>query len=155
MSKLAKHLSGPAGWAGLCLIVAVSAVAQPEQVTMPAEKVSPTIVPAEGPAAAKVAGVSHRCGGISSDESTAMRAQMKAHPLSLLFAQAGGAYIADVDVEIQSAQKAPVMKFRAAGPVCLIDLPPGSYTVAATSAGVTKDQAVTVGAGAKTVDFRF
>ncbi len=155
MSKLAKHLSGPAGWAGLCLLVAVTAVAQPEQGTMPAEKVSPTIVPAEGPAAAKVTGVSHRCGGIGADESTAMRAQMKSHPLALLFAQPGGAYLSEVDVEIQSAQKAPVMKFRADGPVCLVDLPAGSYVVLATSAGVRKDQAVTVGGGAKTVDFRF
>ena len=155
MSKLANYLTGPAGWAGLCLLVAVTAVAQPEQVTMPAEKVSPAIVPAEGPAAAKVTGMSHRCGGVGSDESNAMRAQMKSHPLALLFAQPGGAYLADVDVEIQSAQKAAVMKFRANGPVCLVDLPAGSYTVVATSAGVSKDQAVTVGGGSKTVDFRF
>ena len=31
------------------------------------------------------------CGGIGSDESTAMRAAMKDHPLSLLFARADGA----------------------------------------------------------------
>ena len=32
----------------------------------------------------------HACGGIGSDESTAMRLAMKSHPLSLLFARADG-----------------------------------------------------------------
>jgi hypothetical protein len=34
------------------------------------------------------------CGGVGSDESTAMRAAMKDHPLALLFARASGAYLA-------------------------------------------------------------
>ncbi|WP_399697772.1 carboxypeptidase regulatory-like domain-containing protein [Xenophilus sp.] len=92
------------------------------------------------------------CGGIGSDESTAMRAAMASHPLSLLFARADGAYLASVDVQIQGAASA---RLRAGGPVCLIDLPAGKYTVQATLEGVTRSQSVTVGGGPRTLDFRF
>jgi len=170
-------------WAALaaCSAVAVLAQAQPAPVTMPAEKVNPAPVPVEVPAnAARPPAVPatpatspapgtpgdgaplvrtdmrHRCGGISSDESSAWRAQMKDHPLSLLFAQEGGAYLADVDVAIQGGTgNQPAMLFRASGPICLVDLPAGSYQVQATRGGVVKRESVTVGGGAKTVDFRF
>ncbi|MBU1360562.1 MAG: carboxypeptidase-like regulatory domain-containing protein [Gammaproteobacteria bacterium] len=95
------------------------------------------------------------CGGIGSDESTAMRAAMKDHPLSLLFARSGGAYLSDVSVTIKNAQGASAMTLRASGPVCLIDLPDGQYTVEAMAEGVTKSQTVKVGGGPKTADFRF
>ena len=139
-----------------CAAAATSAQAQPEPpVTMPAEKVSPRIVPAEVPATTASVASRHRCGGIGSDESTAMRAQMKGHPLSLLFATNGGAYLADIDVAIQGPSAVPPLLFRAHGPVCLIDLPAGSYTVVATSGGASKKESVTLGAGSKTLDFRF
>ena len=95
------------------------------------------------------------CGGIGSDESTAMRAAMKEHPLSLLFARAGGAYLADVAVVILGANGAPVLSLRASGPVCLVDLPAGRYTVEATMDGISKRQDVTLGSGSRSVDFRF
>jgi hypothetical protein len=96
------------------------------------------------------------CGGIGSDESTAMRAAMKDHPLSLLFARADGAYLADVAVTIKDAGGAVAMAMRASGPVCLIDLPTGRYTVeAVTEGGAAKTQAVTLGGGPKSADFRF
>jgi len=172
-------------WAALaaCSAVAALAQAQPAPVTMPAEKVNPAPVPVEVPANAARPGapampatpatspapaapgdgaplvrtdMRHRCGGISSDESSAWRAQMKDHPLSLLFAQEGGAYLADVDVAIQGGTgNQPAMLFRASGPICLVDLPAGSYQVQATRGGVVKRESVTVGSGAKTVDFRF
>jgi len=159
------------GGAALCLsaLAASAAWAQPEPaVTMPAEKVSPKILPADGPAKvvpAEVPAVTpaaqaptaarHKCGGIGSDESAAMRAQMKDYPLALLFARAGGAYVANVDVAILGTQNAQSLNFRAAGPVCLIDLPAGTYNVQATSEGVSKQQSVIIGSGSRTVDFRF
>jgi hypothetical protein len=100
--------------------------------------------------------VRYVCGGIGSDESNAMRAAMKEHPLALLFARADGAYLADVQVEIKGADGAPSLALRANGPVCLVDLPAGRYTVdAAMAGGGAKSQAVTVGGGSKTASFRF
>ena len=139
------------------IAAAAGAQAQPEPaVTMPAEKISPKIVPAEVPATNASVASRHRCGGIGSDESTAMRAQMKEHPLSLLFAAEGGAYQADVDVSIKGPANVQELAFRANGPVCLVDLPAGSYTVVASKGGMSKKESVTLGAsGSKTVDFRF
>lgn len=97
----------------------------------------------------------YACGGIGSDESTAFRASMKDHPLALLFARADGAYEADVAVSIQDEKNAVTLAFRAKGPVCLIDLPAGKYVVNAEAGGASKKQAVTVGGGPKSVDFRF
>ena len=94
------------------------------------------------------------CGGIGSDESTAMRAAMKDHPLSLLFARADGAYEANVQVDIRGAT-ATAASFEANGPVCLIDLPAGKYTIDATARGATKSQTITVGEGSKSANFRF
>ena len=111
-------------------------------------------VPAATMPAEKVAGPTYRCGGVGSDESTTMRAEMKSHPLSLLFARADGAYLADVAVTIEGAG-APSLSFNARGPVCLVDLPAGKYTVQAVTEGMTKTQDVTLGNGAKTLDFRF
>ncbi|RYF72208.1 MAG: carboxypeptidase regulatory-like domain-containing protein [Comamonadaceae bacterium] len=99
--------------------------------------------------------VRHVCGGIGSDESTAMRAAMKDHPLSLLFARTDGAYLAEVAVAVQRADGAPVLSLRASGPICLVDLPPGRYTVDATAEGVSKRQALTLGSTPQTADFRF
>lgn len=98
---------------------------------------------------------SYVCGGIGTDESIALRAAMKDHPLSLLFARADGAYLADVSVVIQRAGEAPALSLRAGGPVCLVDLPAGRYTVEATAGGVSKRQDVTLGGAPRSADFRF
>ncbi|MDZ4356652.1 MAG: carboxypeptidase regulatory-like domain-containing protein [Variovorax sp.] len=98
------------------------------------------------------------CGGIGSDESTAMRAAMKNHPLALLFARADGAYLANLNVAIKGgdANSSAAMAFSANGPVCLIDLPPGRYVSdVSTPTGERKSQTVTVGGAPKTADFRF
>ncbi|MDM0046618.1 carboxypeptidase regulatory-like domain-containing protein [Variovorax dokdonensis] len=165
--RFQKWMAATACTAALCMAWG-AARAQPEPaVTMPAEKVkpAPAVTPAEVgkplPAQADDGAplvrtdMRHRCGGIGSDESTAMRAEMKNHPLSLLFAQEGGAYMANVDVTIRSPAGQPSMVFRADGPVCLIDLPAGKYEIQAARGANTQRQSVTVGGGAKTVDFRF
>ncbi len=115
-----------------------------------------TLVQAQGalPEMRNEGPVSYACGGIGSDESTAMRAAMKSHPLSLLFARADGAYMADVAVTLTGPSGTPTA-LRAGGPVCLVNLPAGSYTVEAASAGETRRQSVTVGGTPKTLDFRF
>lgn len=115
-----------------------------------------TLVQAQGavPEMRSEGAVRYACGGIGVDESTAMRAAMKSHPLSLLFARADGAYLADVSVTLTGAGGAPV-NLRASGPVCLLNLPAGSYTVEAATEGASKRQTVTVGGAPKTLDFRF
>ena len=101
-------------------------------------------------------GAKYVCGGVGSDESVTLRASMKDHPLSLLFARSNGAYLADVAVTVKDAGGTTALAMRATGPICLVDLPAGRYTVEAESEGVTKTQVVTLGgSGSKTADFRF
>lgn len=95
------------------------------------------------------------CGGIGSDESTAMRAAMASHPLSLLFARADGAYLASVAVQVRPANGGAGLSLRADGPVCLVDLPAGAYVVEATFEGRTQRREVTLGGAPRSADFRF
>lgn len=98
--------------------------------------------------------VQYACGGIGSDESTAMRAAMKDYPLSLLFSTRDGAYLASVDVEI--AGSAGSAHFKAQGPICLIKLPAGPYAVKATVPGQdSQSRNVTIGGEGKMLDFRY
>lgn len=151
-----------------CLLAAQPAMAQ-QQPGQPAPSgnmapSSANAAPAKAPAPSaalpetKTQGsLRYTCGGISVDESQAMRAAMKDHPLSLLFAAQGGAYLADVQVKLvpQGWGDAGALTFTASGPVCLLDLPAGSYEVEASAGGKEKRQTVMVGKDAKTLDFRF
>ena len=67
-----------------------------------------------------------------------------------------GDYLSGVVVVIESAAKEPVLETTMTGPILLAKLPPGSYTIKATTKGQTLTQAVTVEAqGLKQVDFRW
>ncbi|MDA7418370.1 carboxypeptidase regulatory-like domain-containing protein [Xenophilus arseniciresistens] len=128
----------------------------PPPVTLPAPSAAPAALDAGLPQAQGSGSIQWRCGGIGSDESTAMRAAMKAHPLSLLFARADGAYLADVQVDIRAEASGGVSQsLRASGPVCLLSLPPGRYVVDASLGGERKTQSVQVGGAPRTLDFRF
>ena len=97
----------------------------------------------------------YSCGGIGSDESTAMRSEMKNYPLSLLFARKDGDYLANLAVEIQGKTGGP-MQFTATGPVCLLQLPAGHYSVkASTQGGTFQTKSIDVGRNHQTLDFRY
>ena len=116
---------------------------------------APLLALAQVPALQGQGAVRHVCGGIGSDESAAFRAAMKDHPLSLLFARASGDYLADVQVDVEDAQGKSVLSTKAAGPVCLVDLPKGKYTVHASAGSGHKVLMVTVDGTPRTADFRF
>ena len=69
------------------------------------------------------------------------------HALMLTFATPGGAYVADVDVEIRRGAQV-VLRGHCGGPLLLADLAPaGKYEVQATSKGRVQRKTVTIGAG--------
>ena len=99
--------------------------------------------------------IQQKCGGIGSDESTRFRAEMKDHPLALLFARPDGDYLADVQVNLADASGKSLLEWKAGGPVCLVDLPAGRYKVTARSGGAVREHQVTVGKTPVRLDFRF
>lgn len=114
---------------------------------------------AQHPALQKAGDLQYVCGGIGIDESTAMRAAMKDYPLSLLFATQSGDYLAKIQVVIEGEKGAQVGQFEAQGPVCLVRLDAGRYTVKASAeGGKTIEHSVEVvpaGKPGKTLDYRF
>lgn len=111
--------------------------------------------PRHAPALHPAGALQYRCGGIGSDESTTMRSAMKDYPLSLLFARKDGEYLANLAVQIQG-KTGEAMSFTANGPVCLLKLPPGRYSVKATTqGGATQSKNVDVSRNGHTLDFRY
>lgn len=90
-------------------------------------------------------GVRWISGGIGFDETLALKKVEGEYNLRLLFAvQGSGAYLADIVVIVQDHQGQPVLETTARGPRLLAQLPPGTYTVTATSAGATETRRISV-----------
>jgi type 1 fimbria pilin len=86
-----------------------------------------------------------RCGGVGTEDQQRMKSEAAQHALMLTFATTGGAYLADVDVEIHRGGQV-VLQGHCGGPIMLVDLAPaGSYEITATSQGRTQKKSVTLG----------
>lgn len=89
-------------------------------------------------------GVTYLSGGIGEDESAAMKAEVKNYPLSVvLSAGKDGAYLANVPLVIKDRSGKEMLDLKG-GPIVLVKLPPGRYTVAATRNGKTLRRTVSV-----------
>jgi hypothetical protein len=75
-------------------------------------------------------GISYWCGGIG-DESLAQikSAEGSADAQLVLTAGSDGNYLSDVKLSVSSADKKLATSWQAAGPICLLRLPAGSFTV--------------------------
>jgi hypothetical protein len=91
-------------------------------------------------------------GGIGKDEADAMKDAASQFPLTLEFAasderptqDASAPYVSDAVVAIRDAQGRGVLSARSDGPLLLVRLPSGSYTVEAEWNGVRKQRSVSV-----------
>lgn len=94
--------------------------------------------------------VTYLCGGVGEEEIAYMKEEAKGYDLMLTFAARDGAYLADVDVDIEDAKGNPVLQTACDAPILLVDLPrSGAYRVRAETAGYELNQTVRVAAGAK------
>lgn len=78
-------------------------------------------------------GVNYLFGGIGLDESEAIAAAAKDYSLMLTFATKSGNYLAEVHVKIADKNGAIVLDDVADGPMLLVRLQPGQYTITAVS----------------------
>jgi hypothetical protein len=101
-------------------------------------------------------GVTYINGGVGRDEATAMKAQAKHYPLSLMFsAGKQNEFLADVKVTIKDQAGKEILE-TAAGPILLVNVPAGTYAVAADANGTTLHRTVRVGAkGDKQIVFHW
>ena len=97
---------------------------------------------AQLPDARSMNGIRFITGGIGSDVSKAMQAEAKQWPLLIEFSQADGqakpAWVSGVKISISDAKNAPLLDTICDGPLMLVKLPPGSYSVSASYNGVAQ-----------------
>ena len=89
-------------------------------------------------------GVSYLSGGVGEDERERLRSITAGDNLELSFALQSKQYLGGANVLIKDAKGNNVLEAVSAGPLFLVDLPAGSYTVEATAMGKTLKQAVQV-----------
>ena len=102
-------------------------------------------------------GVTYISGGIGHDESAALKAEARKYPLSMVFsAGKDNEYLADVKITIKDKAGKEVLNAVANGPIMLVKIPAGRYTIAAERNGKTLHRAVQVNQkGDKEVNFHW
>jgi len=83
-----------------------------------------------------------------------MDAQRSAFPLRLVFSLASGAYVVADHVDVNGAQ-GNLVGLDNAGPMLLVKVPPGEYTVDASYAGKHEQRKVRVARESTTVNVRW
>ena len=89
-------------------------------------------------------------GGIGLDESQQMKSMESQYSLSVTFAEQNNGkadYLADIPVTIRNSSGQTVLSVNSDGPYLLVQLPPGSYDITASHAGMPKTSHFTVAAG--------
>ena len=95
-------------------------------------------------------------GGTGAAAREALLAREKEFNLKIVVADKSGDYLAGVKVVIESATKAQVLDATMEGPILLAKLPPGTYTIRATSNDQKLTRTVTIAAqGLQQVDLRW
>jgi hypothetical protein len=89
-------------------------------------------------------GFSYLSGGFGEDERERLRSITLGDNLELSFALQSNEYVGGANVLIKDAKGNNVLEAVSAGPLFLVDLPAGSYSVEATAMGKTLKQAVHV-----------
>jgi len=95
--------------------------------------------------------ISYISGGVGSDEAAALRRAAPSYPLTLELAVPSGgprdAYIADAKVEIRDQQGHTMLSTQSEGPLFLVRVPSGQYTVEVAWNGSVRRKTVDVTAG--------
>jgi hypothetical protein len=100
---------------------------------------------------AAAAQVQYRSGGVGEDQQLALEQARRDYPLGLTFSQgARGEWLADVLVTITDKAGAKVLEAVSEGPIMLVNLPAGEYSVRAEANGRTFQRPAKVTPGAHT-----
>ena len=95
-------------------------------------------------------------GGTGADERQELLAKEGQFNLKIVTAETSGDYLANVKIVIESAKKERVIETKMEGPILLVKLTPGTYTIRATSSKRTQTKSLAIPAqGLRQVDFRW
>lgn len=102
-------------------------------------------------------GITYMSGGVGKPEAAAMREEARHYPLSMVFSAAkDNEFLAGVQVTIKNKAGKEVLGTVSDGPIMLVKLPAGKYTVAAEAHGKTLHRSVHVPAkGDRQVSFHW
>ena len=95
-------------------------------------------------------GTDYLNGGIGTEEADRMRAMSADFPVQMTFAernQGSDEFVADVHLRVIDSSGRAVVDLPSQGPIFLLQVPPGSYTVEAEHDGQVKTQHFDVAAG--------
>ena len=99
-------------------------------------------------------GVEYINGGAGEEARAGIDAQRAAFPLRLVFSVASGAYVVADHVDVRNAG-GKVVSVDDAGPMLLVKVAPGDYTVDAAYGGKAQEHHVRVGRDGTTVNLRW
>jgi hypothetical protein len=74
-------------------------------------------------------GIAFENGGWSGETAEVIKSHAGKYPLMLVFAWNEGTYLSDVSVQVVNSKGTNVLSLKEAGPLVLIDLPKGDYTI--------------------------
>jgi hypothetical protein len=101
-------------------------------------------------------GIAFVTGGIGRDKVEALRAAASDYNLRATFSETGGAFIANVGVELRDAQGKTLVTTKTQGPFFFAKVPPGTYEMVATYGDqAARRQLVVTTGGAATTDVSF
>ena len=101
-----------------------------------------------------LAGTEYHNGGAGDEERAAMLARQRDFPFKVVMSAAGGAFVV-ADMLSVSTPQGELLAIRNAGPIVMIKLPPGQYTLEATWQGRTERRSVRLAASPHTLEWRF
>jgi hypothetical protein len=101
-------------------------------------------------------GVKYLTGGVGMDERAAMQKMAKGnYNLQFVFAEASGAYLADIKVDIQGKNGKKLIDISTNGPWFFAELPDGPYNIIVTHGGKSEVQHLEVGKSFQKVVFNW
>ena len=98
-------------------------------------------------------GIDYISGGAGEEDRTAMTTQQARFPFKVVLSAAGGEYLVADKLSVATPQ-GELLTVRNAGPIVMMKLAPGQYTLEATWKGRTERRSVSVGAPAQTVNWQ-
>jgi hypothetical protein len=84
--------------------------------------------------------IKYLSGGVGDEERSQLLAQWPQFPLVIVFSASGGAYAVADSVRLSNALGAVLLEVSQAGPLLMLNLPPGDYRVLARSGGTEQER---------------